>query len=82
MVAEHADVWTIPGGDIDDAVARSALLDPFCAEIARDPASISWCEESNIVTPQRIMRSCLSFAHSHVASKTSWPKLLTVGLLA
>ena len=41
MVAEHADVWNIPGGDIDDAVRRSALLDRFCAEIGRDPASIT-----------------------------------------
>lgn len=41
VVAEHADVWNIPGGDIDDAVARSALLDRFCSEIGRDPASIT-----------------------------------------
>jgi alkanesulfonate monooxygenase SsuD/methylene tetrahydromethanopterin reductase-like flavin-dependent oxidoreductase (luciferase family) len=41
VVAEHADVWNIPGGDIDDAVHRSALLDRFCAEIGRDPASIT-----------------------------------------
>ena len=41
MVAEHADVWNIPGGDIDDAVDRSALLDRYCAEIGRDPAAIT-----------------------------------------
>jgi len=41
VVAEHADVWNIPGGDIADAVSRSALLDRFCAEIGRDPASIT-----------------------------------------
>ena len=41
MVAEHADLWNIPGGDIDDAVRRSALLDRYCAEIGRDPASIT-----------------------------------------
>ncbi len=41
VVAEHADVWNIPGGDIDDAVQRSALLDRFCAEAGRDPASIT-----------------------------------------
>ncbi|MBN9102246.1 MULTISPECIES: LLM class flavin-dependent oxidoreductase [unclassified Pseudonocardia] len=41
VVAEHADVWNIPGGDLDDAVARSALLDRYCAEIDRDPASIT-----------------------------------------
>jgi alkanesulfonate monooxygenase SsuD/methylene tetrahydromethanopterin reductase-like flavin-dependent oxidoreductase (luciferase family) len=41
VVAEHADVWNIPGGDIDDAVSRSALLDRYCAEIGRDPASVT-----------------------------------------
>jgi alkanesulfonate monooxygenase SsuD/methylene tetrahydromethanopterin reductase-like flavin-dependent oxidoreductase (luciferase family) len=41
VVAEHADLWNIAGGDIDDAVARRALLDGYCAEIGRDPASIT-----------------------------------------
>ncbi|MFJ6739040.1 LLM class flavin-dependent oxidoreductase [Streptomyces sp. NPDC091279] len=40
VVAEHADLWNIPGGDIDDVIARSALLDRYCGEIGRDPASI------------------------------------------
>jgi alkanesulfonate monooxygenase SsuD/methylene tetrahydromethanopterin reductase-like flavin-dependent oxidoreductase (luciferase family) len=41
VVAEHADVWNIPGGDIHDAAQRSALLDGYCAEAGRDPASIT-----------------------------------------
>ena len=41
VVAEHADIWNIPGGDIADMISRSALLDRFCAEIARDPAAIT-----------------------------------------
>ncbi|TQM02858.1 LLM class flavin-dependent oxidoreductase [Pseudonocardia kunmingensis] len=42
VVAEHADLWNIPGGgDIDDLARRSALLDRYCAEIGRDPASIT-----------------------------------------
>jgi alkanesulfonate monooxygenase SsuD/methylene tetrahydromethanopterin reductase-like flavin-dependent oxidoreductase (luciferase family) len=41
VVAEHADLWNIPGGDIGDAIERSALLDRYCAEIGRDPASIT-----------------------------------------
>ncbi|WP_239153391.1 LLM class flavin-dependent oxidoreductase [Virgisporangium aliadipatigenens] len=41
VVAEHADLWNIPGGDLDDVVRRSALLDRYCAEIGRDPASIT-----------------------------------------
>ena len=41
LVARHADLWNIPGGDLDDVVSRSALLDRYCAEIGRDPASIT-----------------------------------------
>jgi alkanesulfonate monooxygenase SsuD/methylene tetrahydromethanopterin reductase-like flavin-dependent oxidoreductase (luciferase family) len=41
VVAEHADVWNIPGRDVDGLVSRSALLDRFCAEIGRDPAEIT-----------------------------------------
>ena len=40
VVAQNADLWNIPGGDIDDAARRSALLDRYCAEIDRDPAEI------------------------------------------
>jgi hypothetical protein len=41
VVAEHADLWNVAGGDIDDCVRRGALLDQFCADIGRDPASIT-----------------------------------------
>ena len=41
VVAEHADVWNFPGGDIAAAVARGQVLDRLCAEIGRDPASIT-----------------------------------------
>ena len=41
VVAAHADRWNIPGGDIQDMIARSALLDRYCAEIGRDPAAIT-----------------------------------------
>lgn len=40
VVAQHADVWNIPGGDIADAAGRSAMLDRYCADIGRDPAEI------------------------------------------
>lgn len=41
VVAEHADVWNIPGGDLADCVARSARLDRLCEELGRDPAAIT-----------------------------------------
>jgi alkanesulfonate monooxygenase SsuD/methylene tetrahydromethanopterin reductase-like flavin-dependent oxidoreductase (luciferase family) len=41
VAAEHADVWNIAGYPLDECKARSALLDRYCAEIDRDPASIA-----------------------------------------
>jgi alkanesulfonate monooxygenase SsuD/methylene tetrahydromethanopterin reductase-like flavin-dependent oxidoreductase (luciferase family) len=41
VVAEHADLRNIPGGDMADVVERSALLDRYRTEIGRDPASIT-----------------------------------------
>lgn len=41
LVAEHADLWNIPGGDIGDVAGRSALLDRYCTGIGRDPASVT-----------------------------------------
>jgi alkanesulfonate monooxygenase SsuD/methylene tetrahydromethanopterin reductase-like flavin-dependent oxidoreductase (luciferase family) len=41
VVAEHADVWNIPGIDSAGLAERSALLDRFCREIGRDPAEIT-----------------------------------------
>ena len=41
VVAEYADRWNMPGGSIDDAIARSAALDRLCAEVGRDPAEIT-----------------------------------------
>ncbi len=40
VAAEHADACNIAGVDIDDVAARSALLDRYCVEAGRDPASI------------------------------------------
>ena len=41
VVAEHADVWNMPGGTTADAIERSALLDRLCIEIGRDPGEIT-----------------------------------------
>jgi alkanesulfonate monooxygenase SsuD/methylene tetrahydromethanopterin reductase-like flavin-dependent oxidoreductase (luciferase family) len=41
VAAEHADLWNVPGTDIDDAARRSELLDRNCAEIGRDPATVT-----------------------------------------
>ena len=41
VVAEHADVWNMPGGTTADAIERSALLDRLCIEIGRNPGEIT-----------------------------------------
>lgn len=41
VAADHADLWNIPGGDIADVVRRSALLDRYCTEAGRDPATLT-----------------------------------------
>lgn len=44
ITARHADLWNVPGGDLDSVVQaaeRSARLDRYCAEINRDPATIT-----------------------------------------
>lgn len=41
VVAEHADIWNMPGGAPEEWADRSALLDRLCAEIDRDPGDIT-----------------------------------------
>ena len=40
LVARHADIWNIPGGDIADCRSRSELLDSYCHDIGRDPSAV------------------------------------------
>ncbi|WP_344443145.1 LLM class flavin-dependent oxidoreductase [Kitasatospora nipponensis] len=44
LVAEHADVWNIPGpphNTVDHLVERSRVLDAHCEDIGRDPRTIT-----------------------------------------
>lgn len=58
VVAEHADLWNIPGGDIDDCVRRSAPLDRLCAEIGRDPSSITRSIHLGVSYDQPVSTQC------------------------
>jgi F420-dependent oxidoreductase-like protein len=40
VVAQHADVWNLAGGDVDEGVRLSGVLDGHCAAVGRDPAEI------------------------------------------
>lgn len=71
VVAEHADRWNMPGGSIEQAIARSATLDRLCAEIGRNPAEIT----RSIVLPasydqpqdtRHVIRAALDCGFSHI----------------
>jgi F420-dependent oxidoreductase-like protein len=40
IVAEHADVWNMAGGDVDMARHKVEVLERHCADVGRDPAEI------------------------------------------
>ena len=40
VVAEHADVWNIPGAPVQEAIRLSRVLDAHCEAIGRDPSEI------------------------------------------
>lgn len=41
VVAEHADIWNVPGADFTDALERSATMDRLLDELGRDPATLT-----------------------------------------
>jgi alkanesulfonate monooxygenase SsuD/methylene tetrahydromethanopterin reductase-like flavin-dependent oxidoreductase (luciferase family) len=43
VVAEHADIWNVPGpphASVEHALARSQVLDEQCAHVGRDPSDV------------------------------------------
>lgn len=40
VAAEHAQLWNVPGADLDDAISRSRLMDRYCTEIGREPSTL------------------------------------------
>ncbi|MEU5599969.1 LLM class flavin-dependent oxidoreductase [Streptomyces sp. NPDC020298] len=71
VVAEHADRWNMPGGSIEQAIARSATLDRLCAEVGRNPAEIT----RSIILPasydrpqdtRHVVRAALDGGFSHI----------------
>ncbi len=80
VVARHADVWNVPGGDLDDCVERSALLDRLCTEIGRDPATITRSIQLRVddarpaATRDAIVRAeRAGFSHIVLSLPAPWP---------
>jgi F420-dependent oxidoreductase-like protein len=40
VVAEHADVWNLASGEVEEGVRLSGVLDEHCAAVGRDPAEV------------------------------------------
>jgi alkanesulfonate monooxygenase SsuD/methylene tetrahydromethanopterin reductase-like flavin-dependent oxidoreductase (luciferase family) len=81
VVAEHADVWNMPGGDIEDAVSRSTLLDRLCAEIGRDPASVTRsivlpvsCENPGVTRDAIAQATSAGFRHVVLSLAAPYPE--------
>ncbi|BCK57644.1 LLM class flavin-dependent oxidoreductase [Nocardia wallacei] len=78
LAARHADLWNIPGGDLDDCIERSARLDRYCADIGRDPAAIT----RSIVLPasydrpddtRKAIRAAIAAGFPHLVLSLSSP---------
>jgi F420-dependent oxidoreductase-like protein len=40
VVAEHADVWNMASGEVEEAVRLSGVLDEHCKAVGRDPSEV------------------------------------------
>ncbi|MCK7621731.1 LLM class flavin-dependent oxidoreductase [Streptomyces sp. RS10V-4] len=78
VVAEHAGRWNMPGGSIEQAIARSTTLDRLCTEIGRNPAEItrSIVLSASYDRPQdtrHAIRAALDGGFSHIVLGLSPP---------
>ena len=78
VVAEHADLWNIAGVDIDDAASRGAMLDRFCAELGRDPATITRSISLRVAyddphATRRVIAESVDAGFSHIVLGLSTP---------
>lgn len=65
VVARHADIWNIPGGNLEDATERSQLLDAYCTEIGRDPSTITHSMHIGVdYTQPAATRAAIAEAHT------------------
>jgi alkanesulfonate monooxygenase SsuD/methylene tetrahydromethanopterin reductase-like flavin-dependent oxidoreductase (luciferase family) len=83
LAAEHADIWNIPGpphASLEFATERSAVLDRHCAELGRDPGSITrsvqllFTADDPAVVRQTIAGLIAAgFGHIVLAVRPPWP---------
>ena len=62
VVAEHADVWNLASGEVDEAVRLSGVLDEHCAAVGRDPASVGRSVQLFYTDAEALLREAEAFA--------------------
>jgi len=62
VVAEHADVWNLASGEVDEAVRLSGVLDEHCAAVGRDPAEVGRSVQLFYTGAEALLREAEGFA--------------------
>jgi F420-dependent oxidoreductase-like protein len=62
VVAQHADVWNLASGEVEEAVRLSGVLDDHCAVVGRDPAEIRRSVQLFFTGVEALLREAESFA--------------------
>jgi alkanesulfonate monooxygenase SsuD/methylene tetrahydromethanopterin reductase-like flavin-dependent oxidoreductase (luciferase family) len=83
LAAEQADIWNVPGpphASLEFVAERSRVLDRHCADLGRDPASITRSVQLLITTadPAGVRATVLAaagagFGHIVLAVRPPWP---------
>jgi hypothetical protein len=83
VAAEHADIWNVPGpphASLEFVTERSRVLDQHCADIGRDPASLTRSPQLLFpVTDAAVVRATIAaliatgFGHFALAVQPPWP---------
>jgi F420-dependent oxidoreductase-like protein len=61
VVAEHADVWNVGGGDADEAARLSGVLDRHCADVGRNPDEVRRSVQIRFDDDESLLREVEAF---------------------
>jgi F420-dependent oxidoreductase-like protein len=62
VVAEHADVWNLAFGEVEEAIRLSGVLDEHCAAVGRDPAEVRRSVQLLYTDEEALLREAEGFA--------------------
>ncbi len=64
VVAEHADVWNLASGEVEEAVRLSGVLDEHCAAVGRDSAAVRRSVQLFYADVDTLLREAQGFAEN------------------